>query len=114
LAAAGPAQDKKIQVGYRSPTKEKSRVREGARLTDRDGVFSERGGRYFFLIDGDTEPYTMLENQTLERVASATSNQDSDQKWTVTGVVTEFNGGKFILLERAVLQPRKSASGRVP
>jgi hypothetical protein len=112
LAVVGAAQDKKIQVVYKSPSKEKSRVREGARLTDREGVFSERGGRYSFQIDGESDSFTLLENQTLERVASASSNQDSDQKWTVTGIVTEFNGGKYVLLERAVLKPRKNASGR--
>ena len=114
LAVASAAQDKKIQVVYKANNKDKSKLREGARIIDREGSFSERGGRYYFQVDAESEAFTLLENQTLERVASASSNQDSDQKWTVTGVVTEFNGGKFVLLERAVLKPRKNAPGQNP
>lgn len=107
LAAASVAQEGGVPVAYRS-TNEKSKLREGARLIDKQGAFSERGGRHFFAADGESEPYTMLENQTLERVSSASTTSEDGQKWVITALVTEFNGGKFLLLERAVLRPTHS------
>jgi hypothetical protein len=105
LTTWGPAQENNVQMAFRA--KEKSKLREGARLVDKIGRISERGGRHFFSPEGDTEQFTLLENQTLERVTSASSNQDDGQIWTITAVVTEFHGARFLLLERAVLRPNK-------
>lgn len=96
----------------REKSKEKSKLREGSRLIDREGRVSERGGRYFFVPDGDVEQFSLLENLTLERVTSASSNQDDGQKWIITAVVTEFQGARFLLLERAVLRPVKGGRAR--
>lgn len=111
LTALEPAQENGVQVTYRS-SKEKSKLREGARLVDKVGKISERGGRHFFVPEGDTEQFTLLENQTLERVTSASSNQDDGQTWTITAIVTEFHGTRFLLLERAVLRPTKGGRAR--
>jgi hypothetical protein len=107
LAVASVAQEGDVSVAYRS-TKEKSKLREGARLVDKEGTFSERGGRHFFTVAGEPEPYTMLENQTLERVTSASTTTEDGQKWVVSALVTEYNNAKFLLLERAVLRPTQS------
>lgn len=108
LAVASLAQEGDVSVALRS-TKEKSKLREGARLIDKIGTFSERvGGRVSFTAEGEPEPYTMLENQTLERVTSASTTTEDGQKWVVSALVTEYNNAKFLLLERAVLRPTQS------
>lgn len=116
VGAVGVAQEDNYQRVSRNSkdrsSKEKSKIREGARLVDKEGRISERGGRYFFAPDGESEPFTLLENQTLERVASASSNQDVEQKWSISAQVTEFHGMKFLLLERAVLRPHKAVGAR--
>jgi hypothetical protein len=109
LAMVSLAQEGRMPQIARSTGKDKTKLREGSRLIDRAGSFSDRGGRYFFSAEGESEPFTLLENQTLERVTSASSNQDDNAKWTVTGVITEFKDGRFLLLERAVLGPRKAS-----
>ncbi len=109
LAWAGIAQEGRSPLVARS-TKEKSKLREGSKITDRAGKFSQQLERYHFeLLDAEGGSFTLLENQLLERVSSATSNQDENAIWSVTGVITEYNGNRFLLLERAVLKPRKSS-----
>jgi hypothetical protein len=108
IGFASAAQEGRIRMVSR----DKSKLREGARLIDRDGKFSDRGERWYFNLGPEAESFTILENQTLERVVSASSNQDEGQTWTVTGLVTEFNGNRYLLLERAVLRPKKSETAR--
>lgn len=103
------AQEERPSLVARS-AKEKSKLREGSKIIDRAGRFSLQGERYHFdLLEADGGTFTLLENQLLERVSSAASNQDDKAVWTVTGVVTEYNGNRYLLLERAVLKPRKSS-----
>ena len=86
------------------------RLREGMKLVNRVGELREAGGRIAFYPDGGTHSLQLLENLALERVS-----RDLDQtnrKWSVTGIVTEFRGGNYLLLHRAVLKARvSSASG---
>lgn len=83
----------------------KLRLREGMKLTNLIGELHELGGRIEFRPDGEAQRLLLLENLALERVS-----QDLDQKrkWSVSGVVTEFKGGNYLLLSRAVLKARAS------
>lgn len=83
-----------------------SRLREGMTLVNQVGELRDQGGRVAFYPDGATYSLQLLENLALERVS-----RDLDQphrKWSVTGVVTEFKGGNYLLLHRAVLKARVS------
>jgi hypothetical protein len=112
LAWVGTAQESRPSLVARS-AKEKSKLREGSKIIDRSGRFTLRLERYQFdSLEVDGGSFTLLENQLLERVSSATSNQDENAIWAVTGVITEYNGNRFLLLERAVLKPRKSTQAR--
>ncbi|MCA9119066.1 MAG: hypothetical protein H6822_23405 [Planctomycetaceae bacterium] len=84
------------------------RLREGMRYVNKIGELREAGGSIAFYPDGESHSLQLLENLALERVA-----QDLDQshrKWSVTGIITEYKGGNFLLLQRAVLKARVSTS----
>ena len=86
------------------------RLREGMKFVDRIGELNESGGRISFRQDGQSQSLLLLENLALERVSD-----DLDQtgrKWSVSGIVTEFKGSNYLLLQRAVLKARSTkASG---
>ena len=81
----------------------KHRLREGSQLVDRLGEFRETGGRFAFYPDGSSFSLQVLENLALERV---TRDLDRTRKWSVTGVITEYQGGNYLLLQRAVQKAR--------
>lgn len=84
------------------------RLREGKRLVNRIGELRETGGRIAFYPDGETHSLQLLENLALERVSHDLDQQH--RKWSVTGTVTEYRGGNYLLLDRAVLKARVSKS----
>ena len=89
-----------------STAKRSTRLREGASLIDQLGEFREAGGRVVFYPQGTSTSLQLLENLALERVAS-----DLDQPgriWSVTGTITEYRGGNFLLLQRVVLKSRSN------
>ena len=84
------------------------RLREGMKLVDQVGELREAGGVVGFYPDGETHSLQLLENLALERVS-----RDLDQthrKWSVSGTVTEYKGGNYLLLHRAVLKADVSNS----
>jgi len=84
------------------------RLREGVKLVNQIGELRYHGDGVAFYPDGETHSLQLLENLALERVS-----HDLDQthrKWSVTGVVTEYKGSNFLLLQRAVLKARPSTT----
>jgi hypothetical protein len=84
------------------------RLREGMKLVNQIGELREAGGRIAFYPDGGSHSFQLLENLALERVS-----RDLDQphrKWSVTGEITEYRGGNYLLLHRAILKARVSAA----
>lgn len=88
-----------------------NRVREGTRLQDRLGSFKITGeGVTFFSTDGELR-LSGLQNLAMERVARVLRESHSEPEWMVTGVVTEYEGGNYLLLQRAVLKTRVAIPG---
>lgn len=86
------------------------RLREGMELVNQVGKLREQGGLIAFLPDGSQHPLQLLENLALERVSRDLERQNLDREWSVSGVVTEYKGGNFLLLNRAVLKARPATS----
>jgi hypothetical protein len=82
------------------------RLREGMKFVNRVGELREAGGRILFYPDGDTRSLQLLENLALERVSD--DLDQTQRKWSVTGIITEYRGGNYLLLHRAVLKARSS------
>lgn len=88
------------------------RYREGTKLVDRAGHFRVQGDQVFYYIDDDQHRFTGLPNLNLERVALAITDDASQLEWSVTGVVTEYRGTNYILVERAILKTKGARAAR--
>jgi hypothetical protein len=88
--------------------KNKLRWREGKRLIDHGGHFRQDGDGAVFVTDTGHE-LVALANLNLERVTRTLKASDESERirWSVNGVVTEFNGRNYLLIQRAIY---KSAS----
>lgn len=86
----------------------KRRLREGTVLTDQGGRFRQDGDGAIFISEKQLE-FIALQNLNLERVTRTLKGSDVSEsiRWSVSGMVTEFNGRNFLLITRAVY---KSAS----
>jgi hypothetical protein len=89
-----------------APEGDATRLREGAALTDQAGKFQLVGDRVIFHFDGERQ-VTVLENLALERVTRVVRQDSSTQTWIVSGVLTEYQGNNFLLIERAILSRRR-------
>ena len=84
------------------------RLREGSQIKNMIGRFRNTGDRYTFKpseVEGQAKvkEFVVLENLALERIARLVSSSDK-REWSVSGAITEFRGGNYLLVERAVLK----------
>ncbi|MCC9609368.1 hypothetical protein LOC68_05565 [Blastopirellula sp. JC732] len=85
----------------------RNRVREGTRITDSVGQFDWVGDRMNFVSDDGTQDFHVLENLAMERVAQSMEQSASKITWTVSGVVTEYRGSNYLLIEHVTLKGRR-------
>jgi hypothetical protein len=86
------------------------RIREGSQVADLVGTFRLTGDRVsFFTTDGERR-FETLENLTLERVARALKESRDNAEWRVSGIVTEYQGINFLLVTRAIMKARNTAT----
>jgi hypothetical protein len=79
------------------------RIREGTQLRDVPGRFRERGESLIFIDDQNRE-INGLPNLNLERVLRMLKTVEEPESiaWTVSGMITEFEGENYLLISRAV------------
>jgi hypothetical protein len=87
-----------------------ARVREGTRLAQRLGRFTQIGDRLSFTPEGSSVQLVVLENLVLDRVSHVLTDTSDSLTWSVSGRVTEFRGANFVFLERAVVKRRSSGA----
>jgi hypothetical protein len=80
------------------------RLREGTELVDQVGHFEPAGQRLLFVTQRGEIRLLGLENLNLERIARTVAGSPGRVDWLVTGTVTEYRGGSFLLVERAVVK----------
>jgi len=81
----------------------KRRMREGTTVHDRVGYFRQDGDGATFVTAEGLE-LGGLPNLNLERVVRVLKTLDESKanRWSVSGMVTEFSGRNFLLISRAV------------
>jgi hypothetical protein len=86
--------------------------REGQYVIDATGRLTKSadGQSWDFVFDADGQamqdpPMGVLENLKLESMEQAIAGLDHSPKFRVTGMVTEFKGKNYLLLEKATLVP---------
>lgn len=76
-------------------------VREGGKLKGSIGEFMRFGDRIRFTIADANKKLTVLENLAAERVSDELEGARTSRRWRVSGTVTEFKGGNFLLISKA-------------
>jgi hypothetical protein len=88
------------------------RLREGTTLVDELGQFESTGERVRFVPSKGDAKYVVLENLNLERVARLLGEGSDARRWSVSGTITEYRGGNYLLLTRAILKsPSRRGAG---
>jgi hypothetical protein len=73
------------------------------------GRFETTGDRITYYAEDNKESFRVLENLALERIARVLEDPSGlghARKWSVTGLITEFRGSNYLLIERAILKGR--------
>lgn len=89
-----------------STAKKDHRIREGAKLEGQLGEFREAGERIRFYLSDEKTSFVAVENLALERVSRVLDENTSSRTWSVSGVVTEFRGGNYLIVTRAAVKAR--------
>ena len=93
----------------------KNLAREGTKLNEVVGRFRRDGERVLFVSNDAHWSLILLENLLLERVTQVVGNAHRALDWSVSGVISEFHGSNYLLLERAVVSStRRRGSGPRP
>ncbi|HVT87547.1 MAG TPA: hypothetical protein VHD56_01735 [Tepidisphaeraceae bacterium] len=87
-------------------------IREGTFLVDRLGRLTRgadgQSWEFSFEADGRAmkdPPVVILPNLKLMGMEQAIKNSSRDLKFSITGMVTEYNGRNYVLLEKVVVVP---------
>lgn len=86
-------------------------LREGTYIVDRVGqIKQDPDGRIEFLFDADGKamqdpPMFLLPNLMLMSMQTAAAGSDRDLHFRITGMVTEYNGRNYVLLDKVVVVP---------
>ncbi|HEX8341941.1 MAG TPA: hypothetical protein VF624_13625, partial [Tepidisphaeraceae bacterium] len=89
--------------GMATPT-----LREGSYLVDRVGRLTKLGEGYVFTLEADGRamqdpPLVILPNLKLMLMENQVKDTSRDLRFRVTGMVTEYRGKNFVLLEKVVV-----------
>jgi len=87
----------------------RKRLREGAEIVDAIGTFEWIGDRLSFVQDDGETVLKLLENRMMERVVQAQESSTGELVWVVSGTVTEYRGGNFLLMKHVVLTGKRGA-----
>lgn len=91
------------------PARPVEQLREGSELTDVVGTFKTIGERLVFSVNGSQRQLTVLENLNLERIGREITDHPTSLQWLVTGTITEYHGGNYLFIRRAILRGSQDA-----
>ena len=83
--------------------KSSTRVREGREVREMQAMFASVGERMSCKLPSLQATVTVLENLMLERVSETMMRHDENATWEVEGLITEYQGRNYLLLQRAVV-----------
>lgn len=98
-AATPEAKPNPVKEGDKG--KDTTRWREGHRLENVTVTFQISETERFLVALSSEKGLTALENMALERIADAMRTDSADNRWVVTGRITEFRGQNYLWIERA-------------
>jgi hypothetical protein len=84
------------------------RLREGTHIADRLGTFTLTAKQPVFHTSDGKLQLGGLPNLNLERVVRTLQDRQAGLIWSVSGIVTEYHGGNYVLITRAMLKSTQS------
>ena len=91
------------------------RLREGTKIVDQVGYFLTTGGSPKFYANDGKDQFEGLENLNLERISRTLGENPDRLMWSISGMITEYQGSNYLLIERAVLKTKNvRRSGNQP
>ena len=85
------------------------RIREGTEMENQNGYFRLTGDRVTFFTEDGRGRFVVLENLNLERISRVLAEAPDHLQWTVTATVTEYRGGNYLFVRKAVRRDRKES-----
>jgi hypothetical protein len=86
--------------------------REGTQLREQRGHFEVTGARIAFVAADRKTRFVGLENLDLQRIAQLVAGSSESLEWTVTGLITEYQGTNYLLVTRATRATANSGRRR--
>lgn len=95
-----------------TPTTTQTLLREGTAVLNVRGAIYRRGNRYEFQPTDGTGPFTILENQLLERIVYLQEHggpREGTPAWILSGIATEYLRTNYLFLNRMEIDlPRET------
>ncbi len=102
-AAASPANPVDAAAARASRRAASARLREGTEIREVLGQFIQVDGRFEFVSSDGIYRLRMLENLALERASRKVDESAQGVMWSVSGIVTEYQGGNYLLVKRIIV-----------
>ena len=104
-AAPGPSAHRSAATAL-SANESTSLLREGE-VIEVVGKLELAGDRATFTPQNSDVSLRVLENLALERVIQVLSESRDERQWLVSGVVTEYRGGNYLLIHKAIQRAKQ-------
>ncbi len=102
LASAAPAPSgNRVTTGADTDQQPAPLLREGE-IIEVIGKLELAGDRATFTPQNSDVSLRVLENLALQRVIQVLSESRDERQWLVAGVVTEYRGGNYLLIHKAI------------
>ena len=102
-AAASPSSGVDAAAVRASRRGASARLREGTEIREVLGQFIQLDGRFEFVSSDGVYRLRMLENLALERASRKVDESTQGVVWSVSGIVTEYQGANYLLVKRIVV-----------
>jgi hypothetical protein len=89
-----------------SPAKEAAPLLREGEVIELVGKLELAGDRATFTPQNSDVSLRVLENLALERVIQVLTESRDERLWLVSGVVTEYRGGNYLLIHKAIQRAR--------
>lgn len=106
-----------VKEGTTQPAAPEAQYREGTFLIDQIGrlTHNKKGEPIFtFEKDGRTQQLTLMANSNLARMEDAAASAGGSQAFKITGMMTEYRGKNYLLVDRVVMAEAPATQGASP
>lgn len=95
-----------VKEGTTQPAAPEAQYREGTFLVEQMGQLTHnKKGEAIFTFEkaGRTQQLTLMANSNLARMEDAAASAGGSQEFEVTGMMTEYKGKNYLLVDRVVI-----------